>query len=70
MAKKLRELPVDDFFGQGGKVLPNGRMVNDMYLFEAKKPSESKRPWDYYKKLATIPGDQAFFKFEESGCKL
>ena len=70
VARKLKELPVDDFFGQGGKVLANGRMVHDMYLFEVKKPSESKRPWDYYKKLATIPGEQAFFKLEESGCKL
>lgn len=51
-------------------MLANGRMVHDMYLFEVKKPSESKRPFDYYKKLATIPGDQAFFKLEDSGCKL
>jgi branched-chain amino acid transport system substrate-binding protein len=70
VAKKLKELPVDDFFGQGGKVLANGRMVHDMYLFEVKKPSESKRPFDYYKKIATIPGEQAFFKLEDSGCKL
>ncbi|WP_290811032.1 ABC transporter substrate-binding protein [Ferrovibrio sp.] len=70
VARKLKELPVDDFFGQGGKVLANGRMVHDMYLFEVKKPSESKRPFDYYKKLATIPGEQAFFKLEDSGCKL
>jgi branched-chain amino acid transport system substrate-binding protein len=70
VAKKLKELPVDDFFGQGGKVLPNGRMVHDMYLFEVKKPSESKKPWDYYKKIATIPGAEAFFTVEQSGCKL
>jgi branched-chain amino acid transport system substrate-binding protein len=70
VSAKLKQLPVDDFFGQGGKVLPNGRMVHDMYLFEVKKPSESKKPWDYYKKLAIIPGDQAFFTVAESGCKL
>jgi branched-chain amino acid transport system substrate-binding protein len=69
VAKKLKELPVDDAFAQG-KVLANGRMVHDMYLFEVKKPSESKKPWDYYKQLAVIPGDEAFFSAKESGCPL
>ncbi|UCF54841.1 MAG: ABC transporter substrate-binding protein [Bradyrhizobium sp.] len=70
VAKKLKELPVDDDFAQGGKVLENGRMVHDMYLFEVKKPSESKKPWDYYKQLAVVPGDKAFFTAKESGCPL
>jgi len=69
VAKKLKELPVDDAFAQG-KVLANGSMVHDMYLFEVKKPSESKKPWDYYKQLAVVPGDQAFFTAKESGCPL
>jgi branched-chain amino acid transport system substrate-binding protein len=69
VAKKLKELPVDDAFAKG-KVLANGRMVHDVYLFEVKKPSESKRPWDYYKQLAVVPGDQAFFTAKESGCPL
>jgi branched-chain amino acid transport system substrate-binding protein len=69
VAKKLKELPVDDVFAQG-KVLANGRMVHDMYLFEVKKPSESKKPWDYYKQIAVIPGDKAFFTAKESGCPL
>ena len=69
VAAKLKELPVDDAFAQG-KVLANGRMVHDMYLFEVKKPSESKKPWDYYKKLATVPGDKAFFSAKDSGCPL
>ena len=60
VVKKLKELPVDDMFAQGGKVLANGRMVHDLYLFEVKKPSESKKPWDYYKQLAVVPGDKAF----------
>ncbi|MBR0852351.1 ABC transporter substrate-binding protein [Bradyrhizobium diazoefficiens] len=68
VARKLKELPVNDDFAQGGKVLENGRMVHDMYLFEVKKPSESKKPWDYYKLLATVPGDKAFFAAKESGC--
>jgi len=69
VAKKLKELPVDDAFAKG-KVLTNGRMVHDMYLFEVKKPSESKKPWDYYKQLAVVPGDQAFLTAKESGCPL
>jgi branched-chain amino acid transport system substrate-binding protein len=51
-------------------VLENGRMVHDMYLFEVKKPSESKKPWDYYKLIATVPGDKAFFTAKDSGCPL
>src|SRR6201994_3435087 len=69
VAKKLKELPVDDSFAQG-KVLENGRMVHDLYLFEVKKPSESKKPWDYYKQIAVVPGDKAFFTAKESGCPL
>jgi branched-chain amino acid transport system substrate-binding protein len=69
VVKKLKELPVDDAFAQG-KVLENGRMVHDMYLFEVKKPSDSKKPWDYYKQLAVVPGDQAFFSAKDSGCPL
>ncbi|CAL80462.1 putative ABC transporter, substrate binding protein; possible branched chain amino acid binding protein [Bradyrhizobium sp. ORS 278] len=69
VAAKLKELPVDDAFAQG-KVLANGRMVHDMYLFEVKKPSESKKPWDYYKQLATVSGDKAFFTPKDSGCPL
>jgi branched-chain amino acid transport system substrate-binding protein len=68
VAQKLKELPVDDAFAKG-KVLANGRMVHDMYLFEVKKPSESKKPWDYYKRLAVVPGDQAFYTAKESGCR-
>jgi branched-chain amino acid transport system substrate-binding protein len=70
VARKLKELPVDDMFAQGGKVLANGRMVHDLYLFEVKKPSESKKPWDYYKMIATVPGDKAFPTAAESGCPL
>ncbi len=69
VAKKLKELPVDDAFAQG-KVQENGRMVHDLYLFEVKSPSESKKPWDYYKQLAVVPGDQAFLSAKESGCPL
>src|ERR1700736_3903829 len=66
---KLKELPVDDAFAKG-KVLAIGRFVHHLYLFEVKKPSESKKPWDYYKQLAVVPGDKAFPTAAESGCPL
>ncbi len=70
VAKNLHEMPVEDVFARGGKVGANGRMIYDMYLMEVKKPSESTQPWDYYKVLATIPGDEAYIKPAESGCPL
>jgi branched-chain amino acid transport system substrate-binding protein len=70
VAKALHEMPVNDIFAQNGKVGPNGRMIHDMYLMQVKKPGESDVPWDYYTVLATVPGDQAFAKPEESGCAL
>src|SRR5438876_4836285 len=69
VAKKLKELPVDDSFAQG-RVQENGRMVHDLYLFEVKKPAESKKPFDYYKLLATVPGEKAFPSAKDSGCPL
>jgi branched-chain amino acid transport system substrate-binding protein len=47
VAKKMREIPVNDFFAKNGKVREDGRMVHDMYLAQVKKPEESKNPWDY-----------------------
>ena len=49
---------------------PNGRAIHPAYLFEVKTPAESKGPWDYYKLVATIPGDQAFTPLAESKCAL
>ena len=69
VAAKLKELPVEDSFAKG-KVLANGRFVHDLYLFEVKKPEESKKPWDYYKQVAVVPGDQAFPTAKDSGCPL
>jgi branched-chain amino acid transport system substrate-binding protein len=67
---KMKELPINDFFAKGGRIRQDGRMVHDMYLFEVKKPSESKGRWDNYKLLATVPGDQAFQPLELSRCPL
>jgi branched-chain amino acid transport system substrate-binding protein len=70
VAKKLKELPVDDAFTSHGHVQANGRMVSDLYLFQVKKPSESKRDWDFYNLLATVPGDTAYPTAANSGCPL
>ncbi|MEF2548863.1 ABC transporter substrate-binding protein [Aurantimonas sp. E1-2-R+4] len=70
VAKKLHEMPVEDLFAKKGKVLANGRMVYDMYLFQVKTPDESTGPWDLYKEIATVPGDVAFGTVEDSGCDL
>jgi branched-chain amino acid transport system substrate-binding protein len=67
---KMKELPTDDpLFGKGS-VEPNGRAIHPAYLFEVKKPSESKGPWDYYKLVATIPADEAFTPLDKSTCSL
>jgi len=67
---KMKELPTDDpIFGKG-TIRQDGRKIHPMYLFEVKKASESKGPWDYYKLRATIPADQAFRPMNEGGCPL
>ncbi|MGB8856974.1 MAG: ABC transporter substrate-binding protein [Burkholderiales bacterium] len=68
--KKMRELPVNDFFAKGGKIREDGRMVHDMYLVQVKTPAESKKPWDYYKVKATIPGNEAYRSLANSTCPL
>jgi branched-chain amino acid transport system substrate-binding protein len=67
---KMKELPTDDpLFGKG-TIRVDGRKIHPAYLFEVKKPSESKYPWDYYKLLATIPADEAFRPLAQSECPL
>ena len=67
---KMKEMPTDDpLFGKG-TIRADGRKIHPAYLFEVKKPSESKRPWDYYKLRATIPAEQAFRPMAEGGCPL
>ncbi|MGX9392186.1 ABC transporter substrate-binding protein [Nitrobacteraceae bacterium UC4446_H13] len=65
---KMKATPINDFFAKNGHIREDGRMVHDMYLFEVKKPSESKGEWDLYKLLATVPGDEAFRPMSEGGC--
>ena len=67
---KMKELPTDDpVFGKG-RVRQDGRKIHNMYLFEVKKPAESKGPWDYYKLRGTIPAEQAFRPEKDGGCPL
>jgi branched-chain amino acid transport system substrate-binding protein len=66
---KMRALPVDDFAFKG-RIREDGQMMHDMYLAQVKTPAESKRDWDFYRILKTIPGDQAFTPPGESKCPL
>ena len=70
MLAKMRETPVRDAFTDNGVLREDGRMVHSMFLFEVKKPEESKGPWDYYKVIAEVPGDQAFRPLKDGGCPL
>jgi branched-chain amino acid transport system substrate-binding protein len=67
---KMRDMPIHDFFADRGFIRLDGRMVHDMYLVEVKKPEESRYPWDYYKILQTIPGEEAFRPMDDGGCPL
>lgn len=60
VAAKMREKPIEDFFSRNGKLRADGLMVHDLILVQVKKPEESKYPWDYYRILAHIPGEEAF----------
>jgi branched-chain amino acid transport system substrate-binding protein len=68
--KIMKDTPINDMFAKNGRIREDGRMVHDMYLFEVKKPSESKGRWDDYKLLGTVPGDQAFQPLALSRCPL
>src|SRR4029434_2525104 len=63
---KMKELPTEDRLMGKGYVRIDGRKIHPMYLFEVKKPEESKAPWDYYKQLATIPAEEAWRPLDQS----
>jgi len=67
---KMRATPINDFFAKNGRIAANGQMFHDMYLAEAKKPSESKGDWDLLKIIKVIPSDKAFQPVAQSGCPL
>jgi branched-chain amino acid transport system substrate-binding protein len=67
---RMKQMPTEDpVFGKG-RIRTDGRKIHPMYLFEVKKPSESKGPWDYYKTIATIPAEQSFRPESEGGCPM
>jgi branched-chain amino acid transport system substrate-binding protein len=70
IVEKMKSMPTDDKLFGKGEVRADGRKIHPMYLFEVKKPAESKGPWDYYKVRATIPADQAFRPLKDGGCPL
>ncbi|MCY1164396.1 ABC transporter substrate-binding protein [Polaromonas sp.] len=65
----LKSMKIDDFYNKG-QIRADGRMIHDMYLYQVKGPKESSTPWDYYKTIAKVPGDQAFTSLAESKCSL
>jgi branched-chain amino acid transport system substrate-binding protein len=67
---KMKEMPAEDpLFGKS-TVRADGRVIHDSYLFEVKKPEESKGPWDYYKLISVTPAEKAFRPISEGGCPL
>ncbi len=66
---KLKSTPINDFYAKG-QIRADGRFVHDMYLMQVKAQSESKEPWDYYKVVAKLPGDEVFTTKAESKCAL
>jgi branched-chain amino acid transport system substrate-binding protein len=67
---ELRTMKYNDFYQKNGAVRADGRMIHDMFLFQVKSAKESTTPWDYYKLVAKVPGDQAFTTVAESKCSL
>ncbi|PIF73897.1 amino acid/amide ABC transporter substrate-binding protein (HAAT family) [Variovorax sp. 54] len=65
----LKSTPIDDFYGKG-VIRPDGRYVHDMYLMQVKSPAESKQPWDYYKVVQKLKGEEVFTTKAESRCAL
>lgn len=70
LVQKMKELPTDDVTFGKGRVREDGRHMHPMYLWEVKKESESKAPWDYMKLVKEIPADQAWRPLEEGGCPM
>jgi branched-chain amino acid transport system substrate-binding protein len=70
VAKKMHELPVNDFMSDNVHIRPGGRVMRDYYLFQVKAPSESKGPWDYYKLVRRVPAAETARPQSESDCPL
>lgn len=70
VANAMRAMPVDDFFAPGARIREDGRLMNDMYLFEVKKPSESKGPWDLWNIIARLPAEEIIAPLSAGSCPL
>lgn len=70
VVEKMKAMPTDDRLFGKGQIRADGRKIHDMYLFEVKKPEESKAPWDYYKQRAVIPAAEAFRPIDQGECPL
>ena len=67
---QLKKQKINDMFAKNGYIRQDGRMVHEMYLMQVKTPAESKEPWDYFKVVQTIPGEQAYLPLAQSKCSL
>jgi branched-chain amino acid transport system substrate-binding protein len=70
VSAKMREMPINDFYTKNGRARVDGRVIRDFYVLQVKAPAESKYPWDYFKVVSTIPGEQMARPLEESECPL
>jgi branched-chain amino acid transport system substrate-binding protein len=68
--KTLREMPIRDAFARNAKLRADGKLIHDTYLVSVKSPAESKGPWDYYKIVKTVSGEDSFNPLSESQCPL
>lgn len=66
----MRANPINDFMSHNATLRIDGQVMRDMYLFQVKKPAESKGEWDLYKQVATIPAVEAYRPLSEGGCPL
>jgi branched-chain amino acid transport system substrate-binding protein len=67
---EMHKMPINDFMTKNGSIRPDGRVIRDMYLMQAKTPEESKGQWDLVKMVATVPGNEAFRPLNEGDCPL
>ena len=68
---KMKQMPVNDHYGRGGRVREDGRLIKETYLAQVKTAEEARGgDWDVYKIIATVPGDKAFRPVSESECPL
>ncbi len=70
IAARMKAMPTDDDAYGPGRIREDGMAMFPSYLFEVKKPSESKYPWDYYKQIVATPADEAWRPLADGGCKL